>query len=449
MLGAVVAAAALPTAASAQSIMLDAPDLDCRTLSPEARMVDSGALRVCQSEWSVTGAYFGGHLASPLAESTAALQLTLADSGLPLFTSDAELAPVVAGDPFAGVSRYTAGAGEQTYLQITETARVAPGVPGYTLTYAITNTAGTPLKIRPLVDLSGYGDSAPALTTTAAPRTLTIASPISGGFVRLRETSPAIAGYTGGDFDEIDYGPALDNTLHPTRSGPTTGVALAWDPVTLAAGGTATYSVAVDVAQPREILLDLLPDQLVSNPDVKFTAKVADERVRAGSTVRFALSGVGGSAALAADGTSLLTVPVPVGNHDLVAWFDADNDGLRDADEPQTRGNIQLPFRPQPIFIPAPPAWNPPPAPPKAPVLPDLTVPFKATYKVKGCAGKKVQLRLKQDSRVLVKRTVKLDRRCRVNTTFKVRASSVSNPKRLKVELRLRGKSKTYKVAPR
>src|SRR5262245_53541049 len=118
-LAAVAAAFALPSAASAQSIRLDAPDLDCMTLSGAARMVDSGALRVCQSEYGVTGAYLGGHLARPLLEATAALQLTFADSGEPLYMSDlAELAPAVAGTPFTGVSRYELGTGETPDVQV-------------------------------------------------------------------------------------------------------------------------------------------------------------------------------------------------------------------------------------------------------------------------------------------------------------------------------------------
>lgn len=445
LLLATIGAAALPAGAAAQSITLEGPDPDCRVLSPAARMIDSGQLRVCQSEWAVTGAYLGGHLALPLAEATAALQLTLPDSGLPLFTGDAELVPVVAADPFAGVSRYSAGAGDATYFQITETARVAPGAQGYTLTYAIKNVTGTPLKIRPIADLNGYGEGAPVLSTTAAPRTLTIASPVSGGLVRLREGAPAAAGYTGGSWDELEYGPTLDNTLHPTRTGRDTGVALAWAPVTIAAGATASYSVAIDVAQPRELLLDLLPGQLVSDPIVRFAARVTDERVTAGSVVRWTLGNAPGSAPVAADGTGQLPIEVPVGTNDLIAWFDADNDGARDADEPSTQGSIQLPFRYTPPPAPTPPAWNP--LPPSAPQpAPMVTVPFKATYKVKGCARKTVKLRLKDGKKVLATRSVKLDKRCRVSTTFRISMAQFRGKDKLRVDLTFRGKTKRFKV---
>lgn len=460
---AVLVAAALPTAASAQSISLDAPDQDCKALSPAARMIDSGALRVCQSEWNLASAYFGGHLARPLADSVAELHVALPDKQVtfaatccddatfPLF-SDAVLDAAVGSTPFTGVSRYTAPGN----LQIIETARVSAGASGYTLTYALTNTSGAPLKLRPLVDVSGYGTGAPTLTPAASPRSVTMTNPIEGGSVRLSESvvdgSPPAAGFTGGDYEDVIVyddpdGDSLDDAVYPTYTGADTRIALAWSQTTLAAGATARYSVELAVTPAREIQLDLPSGQLVSDPVTKFNVKVTDERLAAGGLARLEVeNGAGGSAPLAADGSGQLAITVPVGTSKLTAWFDADNDGTRDADEPETVGFTQLTYRPAPIFIPAPPAWNLPAPTPAAPSQTAVTVPFKATYKVKSCAGKTVQLRLKNGTTVLAKRNAKLDKRCRVKTSFKITLAQFRSPEKLRVELRYRGKAKTFKL---
>lgn len=429
-LAALVAAAILPATAAAQTVAYEVPDRDCQEVSPAARMVDNERVRVCQSEWNVTAAWFLGHRARPLAAAEVGLRVELPAEERTFSAAcchepfgDAVLEPAASGNPSTGVSRYAAG----EFFDVTETVRAATGASGYTLTYQLTNRSGAPLKLRPRADLSHYGAAQPHVTTTESPYSIMIESPTAGGSVRLRGSTEAGSPLASGWGFGPDY------------------VALSWGETTLAPAATAVYSVAVDLTAPREVQLSY-PSQPPVSP-VRMDAQVFDERVRAGSRLRWVLGESRGAVALAADGSGQLVLPVADGPSALTAWFDADDDGVADPDEPSTWADFDWRAMPQPPVTFFPVEVPPPPvvAPPMPPANPTITVPFRATYKVKGCAGRTVQLRLKDGAKVLARRSAKLDRRCRVRTSFRITMRQFTGAK-LRVELRFRGRAKTFKL---
>jgi hypothetical protein len=106
---------------------------------------------------------------------------------------------------------------------------------------------------------------------------------------------------------------------------------------------------------------------------------------------------------------------------------------------------VSLAATPEPPFVPlpAPPSPQPIPAPPSKPsAVVKLT--FKNGYstiglsRARACRGR-VTLELKRGTRLLVKRTVRLDRRCRYSTTFKVKRAKLGGAKKLTVVARFHG----------
>lgn len=464
----------------------------CGVPTDYARAINGEPVRVCQDAWNTTYGFFSGHEAAPIWESEAELHISLPDVGVtfaaccdgdgtyPAFSTPA-FDPVVGGNPLSGAARKAATFNGTTYAQVVETAR--PTATGYTLTYAITNTSTAPLKLRPLVDMTGYGYYPPAMSTAATgPRVVTMRSADAGGVVSLGESavdgSLAPTSYTGGAYEDIwEYddpsGPPLDNTFHPMSDeywGYDTRVALAWPQRTLAAGETGRYSVNVGLEKAREVQLKLRGAAPVAGGSITVDASVLDERGVSGGTLRWAVYGREtreGTAVLDANGRATLTLPVLDGSSSVYAWLDRDADGELGIDEPASSGTIWATprFTPTPTPSPTPPAPTPIPTPPgvlpgptptpTAPVVqpkpqPRSTVAsiaFKRTYKVKGCANKTVQLQLKVGSKVLVKRNAKLNKRCQVNTTFKVDRAKLGSAKKVTVQLRFKGKTKRYSLA--
>ncbi|MDA0169342.1 hypothetical protein OJ998_09620 [Solirubrobacter taibaiensis] len=475
----------------------------CAIKTTSARAINGDPVRVCQYDFNTTSAFFGGHEGWPLLDSSAEFHFSLPDAGItfaaccegddvfPAFSTPA-FGPVVAGDPLSGASTSTAIHNGTKYADVVETARVrGTGADGYTLTYAVTNTSGAPLRLRPLVDMTGYGYYPPAMSATAGPRILTLRSADAGGVVTLGESavdgSPAPTSYTGGAYEEIwEYddpsGPPLDNTFHPMSDelwGYETRAALAWPIQTLAAGATGRWSVNVGLGQPREVQLKARAGEPQAGGTLTVDASVIDERGVAGGQLRWLASGrtdaTEGVATLDAAGRAALTLPVGDGGTYVVAWYDVNRNDEVDIDEAVNYGEIWATPRPgvdptptpspiptaEPDDEPVPTATptpnpivratpTPPAAAPPAAVRPTsalVSIAFKRTYKVKGCASKTVQLQLKAGTKVLVKRNVKLSKKCQANTTFRVERSKLGSAKKVTIQLKFKGKTKRYTLS--
>ncbi len=71
-----------------------------------------------------------------------------------------------------------------------------------------------------------------------------------------------------------------------------------------------------------------------------------------------------------------------------------------------------------------------------------IKIPFKRTYKVKGCTGK-ASLQLLSGKKVLAKKSVKFAKGCKLNVTFSIKAADM---KKLTVVVSFHGKKKTFRV---
>ena len=169
-----------------------------------------------------------------------------------------------------------------------------------------------------------------------------------------------------------------------------------------------------------------------------------------------------GAAVIGADNRALLTFPAAVGPRYVRAYVDNDGDGREDDDEAVQFGQIYTPAAaPTPgpgQPVPAPPVVNPPVprvAVPRiaapAPLPTARTLAFKRTLKVKkalrakACRGK-LTLELRNGSKVLVKRSVAVSRRCVINTTFSVQPAAIGAAKTLTVVIKGKGRLKTTRV---
>lgn len=452
----------------------------CAQPTSQARAINGDVVRVCQETKGTTSALLVGHDAYPFAGSDIELHVALPDAKLHFnwYMSDSDATgtwrtfgpstfdPVVVGNPMTGVARFTGSNGGTTYLQVAQTARVNAGASSYTLTYAVTNASGSAQTIRPLVNATSYGWDPPHWTTSAGPRRVTQTSPNMGGSLSLTEGTPAVAGYAAGGYSRVEpyfapHAPALPNTVvdDPTNA---SEMALAWAPVTLAAGATQNYSVTVALQQPRELLLTPRDAAPAPGAAVLVDARISDDRPVVGRFVRWSSGGrnaATGSAAIGADNRALLTFPAAEGPRYVRAYVDNDGDGREDDDEAVQFGQIFTPRgvpTPAPTpAVPAPPVVNIPRIAVPAPTVPSVaTLPFKRTLKVKkslrakACRGS-LTLELRNGTRVLDKRTVKLSRKCALKASFRVQRTLIGSGTKLTVVIKGKGRLKTTRVTIR
>ena len=200
------------------------------------------------------------------------------------------------------------------------------------------------------MNATSYGWDPPHWTTSAGPRRVTQTSPNMGGSLSLTEGTPAVAGYGAGRYSRIEpyfapHAPALPNTVvdDPTSA---SEMALAWAPVTLAAGATQNFSVTVALQQPRELLLTPRDAAPAPGAAVLVDARITDDRPVAGRFVRWSSGGrnaATGSAVIDADNRALLTFPAAEGPRYVRAYVDNDGDGREDDDEAVQFGQIYMP----------------------------------------------------------------------------------------------------------
>ena len=250
--------------------------------------------------------------------------------------------------------------------------------------------------------------------------------------------------------------PALDDTLHDDAGYVFPGdseMAVAWAPVTLAAGATGRFSVTIGLSKPRELMLSLHGAAPVADAPTLLDARVTEDRAIAGRHVYWDVyrGGAHGDAIIGADGNALLSIPGASGQRYVRAFVDTNGNGIEDDDEPADSGWIYAPKpEPQPTetetATPAPTATEIPVTPVVPQVAPTakpfldspLHIPFNKTLKVKAsrrakaCKGS-VTVAVLDRKRVLQRRSVKLTRRCAVKTTLTVPHSVLGSVRKLTV----------------
>jgi hypothetical protein len=159
---------------------------------------------------------------------------------------------------------------------------------------------------------------------------------------------------------------------------------------------------------------------------------------------------------------ALRFTPLGIGSRAAQLTFSANTAAERHTVALEGAGALAAP-PPAPADQSLPPAVTPAATPRPAPVATPgpskrVGVPFKSSFrpppgysKARACSGK-VTLRLRAGKRVIATRTVRLDRRCRYSTTFRVARTAVGARKILAVAVRFRGNrvmaptSTTYQV---
>lgn len=368
-----------------------------------AQTINGDVVRAC-SDWRNTSyGYFIGHDEWPLSRSNVDLWVSLPNDGRTFNCcsrnttysswSYPSFDPVTVGNPTVGVARTTAPG----YLSLTRTVRVAAGQRGYTLIYAITNTRGADVRIRPLAYLNHYGYSNPTVEPTTGGRSFTLRDPDWGGAVAFSESrvdgAEAVRGYLVGGWNQrvsgyvAPAGPALPSQLFDDRTW-NTQVAYDWPAITLKAGEVRRYAVQVALSQPRDLVLRLAGARPTTTAPTAVDVAITDDRSLAGKVVRWVTTGKGqaaGAAAINAAGRASISIPAVQGYQRLRAFVDVDGDAVEDADEQSSTATIWTPAPPPPpVPTTQPVVVVPPPPPPPAPVPQKIVFTLAYDYKVKG-----------------------------------------------------------------
>lgn len=382
----------------------------CGRPSSTVQALNGDVIRVCQTNGPSTTGFFA-------AQAGFGRQLQLADTSLTLDIPGPKLSfsccarganltgtflqftpvvfePVTLGDPLFGSVHYSAASGGTTYATVTQTATLAAGASGYQLAFAITNTSGAPLSMRPVAQTRYYNGSQdlPIWSTSAGPRQIVMRSPLAGGSVTVTGStaggSPDVTGFTAGSgtlvFNQATPVGSFDNVLHGADgTEPSSGSAMAVDwtdhvAAPLPAGSTAHYTLNVALQQPRSLGLALHDPATPPSADAATTmdAIVTDDRNVSGRTLRWRTRTDSGTATLDNAGRTAFAVPPFSGTRTVIAYVDIDDDGVQDLGEESAFGFLFAPraTAPPAVTPPPPPVTPPPPVAPLPPPKPSVVL---------------------------------------------------------------------------
>ncbi|HWK29085.1 MAG TPA: Ig-like domain-containing protein [Solirubrobacter sp.] len=264
-----------------------------------------------------------------------------------------------AGNPFTQVTTYSAGAS----VQITQTTTYVNGAQEFQVRWDVKNTTGAALPYKALAAADFYfegSDVGTGIFTQGPPRFVggtNADTGRSGGFVEVA------GGTTWSAYqalvwaaddpaakrvwrDVVEHAadaaaPSFDNTVYGQPADNAGGVE--WDRIAqpLAAGATATYELKVRSALPAAIQFDKTNAGAPQGVPITFTATAKDTSGEpfTGKSLRFTISGANaltGASTVDAAGNATITDPgTNAGADTIIAYLDLNNNGTREANEPQ------------------------------------------------------------------------------------------------------------------
>jgi hypothetical protein len=264
-----------------------------------------------------------------------------------------------AADPFTQVTTYSVGSPAE--VLITQTTTYVNGAESFDVRWDVQNATGGPIRFKALAAADYFfegSDVGTGIYTDGPPRFIggtNADTGRSGGFAEILDGSPPWSAY-----QALEYGPgesqvwgkvqaagdstnaSFDNTVVGEAVDNAGGVE--WDKYVsedLAAGATTTFRVTVRNAVPAA--LQLTPTNAGSPRGVPITitatAKDSTGIPYAGRTLRWQITGAnpgGGSAVLDGNGSAPIVDPgANAGNDTVIAFVDFNNNGTREAVEPQ------------------------------------------------------------------------------------------------------------------
>jgi hypothetical protein len=309
-----------------------------------------------------------------------------------VFWVNAGKAPVTGAgtalDPFRQVTTYKGVLVGRELMTVTQTVTHISGQTSFAVEYAVQNTGAAPFTFRASAgaDLYTEGDDYGVSTLMAGPPRFVGGANADVGLAAGIQEDPStpfdhyqVASYSR-IWNRIDNlrGAGFDDTLVERRVD--NGVGVQWDrhvSTPLAAGATAVFKLTWRFAGPAPLSLTPPTAGLRVGDGHAVSVRATDSNGApvAGRLARWAITGpnaAAGTVTTDANGTGVVTWPSSNAGEDvLVVYLDLDEDGERDAAEPQaTAGAIfTAPDAPLP---PVPPA---PPAPPDTPTSRDRTPP--------------------------------------------------------------------------
>ena len=267
-------------------------------------------------------------------------------------------------DPFKQTTRYGVSFnGTTNPLTVTQTTTYLNGDQQFRLAWQVTNNSGSAVHYKALAAADFYfdgSDRGTGIYTDGPPRFIggtNSDTGNSGGFAEvtaggLLPWSAYQALEWGSDDHQVwgkvqnaasSTGPSFDNSVIGTPVDNAGGTE--WDQdatgAGLANGATRNYELLARSAVPSALQLTPPNGGAPRGVPINFTARAVntDGVPYAGKTLRYTITGVNagtGSVVLAADGTGTITDPgTNAGNDTVVAYVDFNNDGTRQAAEPQ------------------------------------------------------------------------------------------------------------------
>jgi hypothetical protein len=259
-----------------------------------------------------------------------------------------------AADPLSQLTEYKAGG-----VKVAQTTTYVNGSLEFKVKWTVTNQTAAPINFRALAAADFYfegSDRGTGIFTPGPPRFIggtNVDSGRSGGFVEVPDgISPAWSHYQEMAFPDIwtdvvtqAANPAVhfDDTVEGEDVDNAGGVE--WDQyesaATLVKGGSATFELISRAAVPSALQLSPTNAGSPQGVPVHIAATAVDSSgvPYAGRVLRYAISGANsGSGALTLDGTGATSITDPgtnAGNDTIVAFVDFNNDGVRNASEPQ------------------------------------------------------------------------------------------------------------------
>ncbi|MEV4419113.1 hypothetical protein AB0L40_03950 [Patulibacter sp. NPDC049589] len=275
-----------------------------------------------------------------------------------------------AADPFRQITRYDVDAygdaTEDTAAEVTQTTTYVNGEGLYRVRWDVRNTSGGPLNLRAIVAADFYfdgDDTGTGVFTAGPPRFVggtNVDTGRSGGFEEAQ--GPGTTPWT--RYQALPYGGTDEpgsvwNTVRHAADDGEDGFddtvvggqvdnagAAQWDDWAggggLPAGATATYQVVARAAIPAALQLTPPNAQTQQGTPLGYTAAITDTDGRpifVGRTLRYTIAGAnagGGTLPIGADGHATIVNPAAnLGQDTTVVYLDLNDDGVRDASEPQ------------------------------------------------------------------------------------------------------------------
>jgi hypothetical protein len=265
-----------------------------------------------------------------------------------------------AADPLKLVTKYDAGA----LLHVTQTTTYVNGTQQFTVRWDVVNTSGSAVRFKALAAADFFfegSDKGTGIFTQGPPRFVggtNADTGRSGGFAELLGppfNSPAWDAYQalayGGDPTEV-WGKveaaseadtaSFDNTVVGEQVDNAGGVE--WDQYAVSGlpnNGTATFALTARSAVPSALQISPPNAGSPQHVPVNFTVNAVDTNGQpyAGKTIRYSITGantLAGTATVGADGNAVVTDPgTNAGADTVIAFLDFNNDGTREAAEPQ------------------------------------------------------------------------------------------------------------------